>query len=88
MELINYVQFDVLITVWQYTSRGLFECDKLIFTSQMALQIQITKNAVQPIDLDFLLRFPVTPNVTSPVEFLTNISWGAIKSLSSLDDYR
>ena len=34
---------------------------------------------INPIELDFLLRFPVTPNVTSPVDFLSNIGWGGIK---------
>ena len=28
-------------SVFQYTSRGLFECDKLIFASQMAFQVKL-----------------------------------------------
>ena len=29
--------------------------------------------------LDFLLRFPAQPNLVSPVDFLSNLSWGGIK---------
>ena len=46
------------------------------------------KKEINPGELDFLLRFPVTPNVTSPVDFISNIGWGAIKSLSAMEDFR
>lgn len=39
-------------------------------------------------ELDFLLRFPIKPHVTSPVEFLSNTSWGGICSLASKDEFR
>lgn len=39
-------------------------------------------------ELDFLLRFPLKPHVTSPVDFLSNQSWGGICSLASRDEYR
>jgi dynein heavy chain, axonemal len=39
-------------------------------------------------DLDFFLRFPIKPHVTSPVDFLSNTSWGGICSLSAKDDFR
>ena len=29
----------ITFQVYQYTTRGLFECDKLIFTAQMAFQV-------------------------------------------------
>ena len=34
---------------------------------------------INPVELDFLLRFPSTANVTSPVDFMNNWSWGGIK---------
>ena len=71
-----------------YTTRGLFECDKLIFTSQMAFQILMMRKEVNPSELDFLLRFPAAPNSTSPVDFIANVGWGAIKTLSSMDEFR
>lgn len=39
-------------------------------------------------ELDFLLRFPIKPHVTSPVEFLSNASWGGVCSLSAKDEFR
>ena len=46
------------------------------------------KKEISPQELDFLLRFPVTPNVTSPVDFISNAGWGAIKILSAMEDFR
>lgn len=43
---------------------------------------------IDPTELDFLLRFPVVPNVTSPVDFLSNNSWGGIKALSAMEQFR
>ncbi|XP_072155544.1 dynein beta chain, ciliary isoform X1 [Bemisia tabaci] len=74
--------------VFMYTTRGLFECDKLIFASQMAFQILLINEEIQPQELDFFLRFPLTPHVTSPVDFLSNTSWGGVRSLSSKDEFR
>ena len=100
----------ITYSVFMYTSRGLFERDKLIFTSQVAFQviytdtINYTQNdglmkclkcqvllsakQIDPSELDFLLRFPVTLNVNSPVDFLSNHCWGGIKSLSTMEQFR
>ena len=43
---------------------------------------------VDPLELDFLLRCPSIPNITSPVDFISNIGWGAIKVLSTYDAFR
>jgi len=34
---------------------------------------------INPTELDFLLRYPAVPGLLSPVDFLTNLSWGGIK---------
>uniref|UniRef100_A0A669CGX6 Dynein axonemal heavy chain 17 n=1 Tax=Oreochromis niloticus TaxID=8128 RepID=A0A669CGX6_ORENI len=75
-------------SVFQYTTRGLFECDKLTYIAQLAFQILLMNKDINPVELDFLLRYPVQPGVTSPVEFLSNHSWGGIKSLCSMDEFR
>ncbi|KAL4716928.1 hypothetical protein ACJJTC_012739, partial [Scirpophaga incertulas] len=75
-------------SVFQYTSRGLFECDKLIFASQMTFQVLLMSEEISPADLDFFLRFPVKPHVTSPVDFLSHNSWGGICSLAGKDEFR
>ncbi|TPP62234.1 Dynein beta chain ciliary [Fasciola gigantica] len=78
----------ITFSVYTYTSRGLFEKDKLIFTAQMAFQILIMNKEIDSTELDFLLRFPIVPNVTSPVDFLTNNGWGGIKALSNMEAFR
>ncbi|CAF3393401.1 unnamed protein product [Rotaria sp. Silwood1] len=70
-----------------YTTRGLFEKHKLIFTSQMSFLILLAAKEIDPKELDFLLRYPVIPNVTSPVDFLNDISWGGIKALSQMQEF-
>ncbi|VDN97799.1 unnamed protein product [Rodentolepis nana] len=77
----------VTYSVYIYTSRGLFEKDKLLFTAQVAFRICQARGEVDFQELDYLLRFPITPNVTSPVDFITNIGWGAIKSLTTLETF-
>lgn len=71
-----------------YTSRALFERDKLIFIAHMTIQILLQAQAIDSIELDFLLRFPYLPNVLSPVDFMGHVGWGGIKALSNMDDFR
>ncbi|XP_028422796.1 dynein axonemal heavy chain 9 isoform X2 [Perca flavescens] len=75
-------------SVFQYTTRGLFECDKLTYIAQLAFQILLMNKEIDPAELDFLLRYPVQPGVISPVDFLSNFSWGGVKSLCSMEDFR
>ncbi|XP_070187600.1 dynein beta chain, ciliary-like isoform X2 [Littorina saxatilis] len=78
----------ITFSVFTYTTRGLFEKDKLIFILQMTLQVLMMAKEINPVELDFLLRFPAVPNVTSPVDFMSNNSWGGIKALSNMEDFR
>ncbi|KAK9886617.1 hypothetical protein WA026_017539 [Henosepilachna vigintioctopunctata] len=79
---------NITFCVFMYTSRGLFERDKPTFLAHMTFQIFLSSKEINPENLDFLLRFPTIPGVISPVDFLTNASWGGIKSLSQLDELR
>lgn len=84
VNLIDCITYSVFI----YTTRGLFERDKIIFTAQMTFLIQLVNKNLKPNELDFLLRFPADPNASSPVDFLSNTSWGGIKSLSQIEEFR
>uniref|UniRef100_A0AAQ5YU21 Dynein axonemal heavy chain 17 n=1 Tax=Amphiprion ocellaris TaxID=80972 RepID=A0AAQ5YU21_AMPOC len=75
-------------SVFQYTTRGLFECDKLTYIAQLTFQILLMNKEINPVELDFLLRYHVQPGLTSPVDFLSNHSWGGIKSLCAMDEFR
>ncbi|OBS73367.1 hypothetical protein A6R68_12044 [Neotoma lepida] len=43
---------------------------------------------LNPMELDFLLRFPFKAGVVSPVDFLQHQSWGGIKALSEMDEFK
>ncbi|XP_076856222.1 dynein axonemal heavy chain 9 [Brachyhypopomus gauderio] len=74
-------------SVFQYTTRGLFECDKLTYTAQLAFQILVMNKEINASELDFLLRYPVQPGASSPVDFLSNHSWGGIKALCVMEEF-
>ncbi|KAF2980505.1 hypothetical protein EK904_000039, partial [Melospiza melodia maxima] len=77
----------ITFSVYVYTAQGLFERDKLIFLAQVTFQVLALKKEVNPAELDFLLRFPSKTGVTSPVDFLPNQNWGAVKALSEMDEF-
>lgn len=78
----------VTYSVYVYAARGLFERDKLTFTSQVAFQVLLNRGDINPAELDFLLRFPAKPDQGSPVDFLTNNGWGGVKALSDTEEFR
>lgn len=48
-------------------------------------QVLLNDKEISQPELDFLLRFPYSPNETSPVDFLTNVLWGGILSLVKME---
>ncbi|CAH2045643.1 unnamed protein product, partial [Iphiclides podalirius] len=76
----------ITFAVFVYTSRGLFEKDKLIFLFLITLQILQAEGKVDPRELDFLLKYAVAPEV-SPYSWLSNSSWGGIVALSKTDAF-
>ncbi|XP_058026240.1 dynein axonemal heavy chain 9-like [Ahaetulla prasina] len=85
---VNNLIDSITFSVFQYTTRGLFECDKLTYTAQVTFQILLKNKEISAMELNFLLRYPAQTGVTSPVDFLTNQSWGGIKALSSMEQFR
>uniref|UniRef100_A0A3P8V3P1 Dynein axonemal heavy chain 11 n=1 Tax=Cynoglossus semilaevis TaxID=244447 RepID=A0A3P8V3P1_CYNSE len=73
--------------VFLYTCQGLFERDKLTFLSHTAFQILLKQGLIDAEEFDFLLRFPVETTKLSPVSFLSSQSWGAIKTISTLENF-
>lgn len=53
----------------------------------MVFQILLISKEIEIKELEFLLRYPVVPNLTSPVDFLNDQSWGGIKALSGMEDF-
>ncbi|XP_048655651.1 dynein axonemal heavy chain 11 isoform X1 [Marmota marmota marmota] len=85
---ISVLMESITHTIFLYTSQALFEKDKLTFLSHMAFQILLRKKEVDPLELDFLLRFPVEHTCLSPLDFLTTQSWSAIKALALMEEFR
>ncbi|XP_005399408.1 PREDICTED: dynein heavy chain 9, axonemal isoform X2 [Chinchilla lanigera] len=77
----------ITFSVYQYTTRGLFECDKLTYLAQLTFQILLVNQEVNAAELDFLLRSPVQAGALSPVDFLSHQAWGGIKALSSMEEF-
>uniref|UniRef100_A0A3B5A740 Dynein axonemal heavy chain 11 n=1 Tax=Stegastes partitus TaxID=144197 RepID=A0A3B5A740_9TELE len=69
----------VTYSTFNYISRGLFERDKLTFTAQLAFQLLLMSKEIDVRELDFLLRFNIDHSYNSPLDFLSNPAWSAIK---------
>uniref|UniRef100_W5MKY4 Dynein, axonemal, heavy polypeptide 9 like n=1 Tax=Lepisosteus oculatus TaxID=7918 RepID=W5MKY4_LEPOC len=78
----------ITFSSFNYISRGLFERDKLTFTAQLAFQLLLMSKEMSVRELDFLLRFNIDHNYISPVDFLSNSAWSAIKTMSFTDEFR
>ncbi|TMS10512.1 Dynein heavy chain 11, axonemal [Larimichthys crocea] len=77
----------ITYSVFLYTSQGLFERDKLTFLSHTAFQILLKQGLIDAQEFDFLLHFPVEASRVSPVSFLSAHAWGAIKTISTMEDF-
>ncbi|EDX15768.1 GD15126 [Drosophila simulans] len=77
----------ITLQTYRYTLRGLFEADKLTFTSHMTLRILIAAEQVAKDETDFLLRFPHDPTTLSPLDFVGRSAWGGIKSLTLIEHF-
>ncbi|XP_017082814.2 dynein heavy chain 17, axonemal [Drosophila eugracilis] len=77
----------ITLQTYRYTLRGLFEADKLTFTSHMTLRILIAAEQVAKDETDFLLRFPHDPSTLSPLDFVSRSAWGGIKSLTLIEHF-
>eukprot|EP00049_Salpingoeca_infusionum_P001275 m.46981 g.46981 ORF g.46981 m.46981 type:complete len:4526 (+) comp10948_c0_seq2:170-13747(+) len=84
LKIIDTITFNV----YNYVSRGLFERDKLIFATQMVFQILKLRGDIVASELDFLLKSPSVPNSVSPVDFMSNLTWGSLKALCNLEAFQ
>ncbi|XP_029461663.1 dynein heavy chain 11, axonemal-like isoform X2 [Rhinatrema bivittatum] len=85
---VNNLTDCVTCSTFSYISRALYERDRLTFTAQLAFQLLIMEKEISTRELDFLLRFNIDHGYNSPLEFLSNSSWSAVKTLSFIDEFR
>ncbi|KAK7808147.1 hypothetical protein U0070_024836, partial [Myodes glareolus] len=50
--------------------------------------ILLRRQELDPLELGFLLRFPVDHTYSSPVDFLTAQSWSAVKAVALMEEFR
>ncbi|KAF5892934.1 dynein heavy chain 11, axonemal-like, partial [Clarias magur] len=78
----------ITFSTFNYINRGLFERDKLTFTAQLTFQLLLMNKEIDIRELDFVLRFSIDHSYISPVDFLSNSAWSAIKTMSFTDEFR
>ncbi|XP_041843992.1 dynein heavy chain 11, axonemal [Melanotaenia boesemani] len=77
----------ITYSVFLYTSQGLFERDKLTFLSHIAFQILLKQDLIDAQEFNFLLHFPVETSKVSATSFLSPHAWGAIKTISTMENF-
>ncbi|CAE8741817.1 unnamed protein product, partial [Polarella glacialis] len=82
----------VTIFVFSYLRRGLLDADKLTVASMLALRILVRSGAVQPAELNLLIRAPLDPNAPPMPEttrsWLTEPQWAQLKSLEQIPAFK
>uniref|UniRef100_A0A8C2HK74 Uncharacterized protein n=1 Tax=Cyprinus carpio TaxID=7962 RepID=A0A8C2HK74_CYPCA len=78
----------ITFSTFNYINRGLFERDKLTFAAQLTFQLLLMNKELDPRELDFLLRFNIDHSYVSPLDFLSNSAWSAVKTMSFTDEFR
>jgi len=81
--LIDSVTYEVFV----YANRALFERDKMIFLAHLTFSVLQDLGEIKFEELDFLMKYPAVLTA-SPVDFLNEISWGGIKALAEMDEFK
>jgi dynein heavy chain, axonemal len=76
------------VVVEQFEPQLEFQNSNFHFNHQILFKILLISEEITNMELDFLLRFPVKPHVTSPVDFISNYAWGGICSLAAKEEFR
>ena len=75
-------------TVYDYTRRGLFDRDKLIFSSLLTFQLQLRSDEIDEAEYDALckgIKNPNAPPITDDLSrWMSEAQWSALNPLTSL----
>jgi dynein heavy chain, axonemal len=76
---------------WFYTTRGLYEDDKLMFTLLMTLRIDLRRGKVRHDEFDVLIKGGASLDLhtcpTKPFRWLTDLAWLNLLELSRLKEF-
>eukprot|EP00792_Barthelona_sp_PAP020_P009043 TRINITY_DN3265_c0_g6_i1.p1 TRINITY_DN3265_c0_g6~~TRINITY_DN3265_c0_g6_i1.p1 ORF type:complete len:3839 (+),score=1299.73 TRINITY_DN3265_c0_g6_i1:669-11519(+) len=86
-ERVDLLIDNITYKIFRYTTRGLFERHKLIFSSKLCFQTLLRKNEIEYEEFDFLIRMPRILNVPNPLSWLDDSNWSAIVALSKLENF-
>ena len=90
-EHVESLRNSLRMTIFTWVSRGLFERHKLIFLSQLTFSLMkrgvVGKKDWNEDHFQFLIRAPTKKLNKNPLPWLPNSAWGAISSLSELDEF-
>lgn len=78
MSTITYV-------IFAYVTRGLFEKDRLIFSSQLTMRILARRGNLPPEESDFIIKAPRVmdgADRTENLEWLPEANWGMVLALA------
>jgi dynein heavy chain len=77
----------VTYTIFSYVTRGLFEKDRLIFSSQLGIRVLGRRGEIPPDELDFLIKSPKmmdAPERPETLQWLPELCWASVQSLAEL----
>ena len=78
MDTITYV-------IFAYVTRGLFEKDRLIFSSQLTMRIMGRRGTLPPEEADFIIKAPRVMDGqerTEALQWLPEANWGIVLALA------
>ena len=77
----------VTYTIFAYVTRGLFEKDRLIFSSQLGFRILGRRGDLPAEELDFIIKSPKmmdAPERSELLQWLPESNWASVQSLAEL----
>ncbi len=86
IHLINIME-SITLSLFNYTTMGLFEKHKMIFTYHLLFQIQLEKEDINASEVTFLFEYPYMKQCISPIYFLNDVQWGGIKALATIKGF-
>jgi len=75
----------IMYTIFAYVTRGLFEKDRLIFSSQLGFRILARRGELPADELDFIIKAPRNMDAgdrSEALQWLPEACWGTVQALS------
>lgn len=77
---LNQISIDVARRTYEFGSCGMFNKDRVLFSFQIALRLELCNEKITQSEIDFFLN-DTTANENSPVNWLSNQEWSSLHRL-------